>query len=87
VLAERALVGNGSTVLDGARIGAGSMVAAGALVTPQTEIPDGVLAAGSPAKVRGPIEGTPAQFWVDSNPSYYAELAQRHRAGVSEVTE
>jgi hypothetical protein len=37
--------------------------------------------------VRGPIEGTPAQFWVDSNPSYYAELAQRHRAGVSEVTE
>ncbi|HET7195814.1 MAG TPA: gamma carbonic anhydrase family protein [Nocardioides sp.] len=84
VIGERALVGNGSTVLDGATIGAGSMVAAGALVTPQTEIPDGVLAAGAPAKVRGPIEGTPAAFWVETNPSYYAELAQRHRAGVSE---
>ncbi|MFL6002508.1 MAG: gamma carbonic anhydrase family protein [Nocardioides sp.] len=85
VIGARALVGNGSTVLDGARIGAGSMVAAGGLVTPQTEIPVGVLAAGAPAKVRGPLEGTPAQFWVETNPSYYAELAQRHRAGVSEV--
>ena len=79
------LVGNGSTVLDGARIGAGSMVAAGALVTPQTEIPDAVLAAGAPARVRGPNGGTPAEFWVESNPSYYAELAQRHRSGVSAV--
>jgi len=87
VVGERALVGNGSTVLDGARVGAGSMVAAGGLVTPGTEIPDGVLAAGAPAKVRGPIEGTPAPFWVETNPSYYAELAQRHRAGISEVAE
>jgi carbonic anhydrase/acetyltransferase-like protein (isoleucine patch superfamily) len=85
VIGERALVGNGSTVLDGARIGAGSMVAAGGLVTPQTEIPDGVLAAGAPAKVRGPLEGTPAQFWVETNPSYYAELAQRHRADAQEI--
>ncbi len=23
--------------------------------------------------------------WVDTNPSYYAELAQRHRAGVAPV--
>jgi carbonic anhydrase/acetyltransferase-like protein (isoleucine patch superfamily) len=84
-VAERALVGNGSTVLDGARIGAGSMIAAGALVTPQTEIPAGVLAAGAPAKVRGPIEGTPAQFWVETNPAYYTELGQRHRGGVSRV--
>jgi carbonic anhydrase/acetyltransferase-like protein (isoleucine patch superfamily) len=87
VVAERALVGNGSTVLDGSRIGAGSMVAAGGLVTPQTEIPDGVLAAGAADKARGPIEGEPAAFWVETNPSYYAELAQRHRAGVSEVAE
>ncbi|MGH3362632.1 MAG: gamma carbonic anhydrase family protein, partial [Nocardioides sp.] len=85
VIGEKALVGNGSTVLDGARIGAGSMIAAGGLVTPHTEIPDGVLAAGAPAKVRGPIGGTPAQAWVDGNPTYYAELAQRHRTGLTEV--
>ncbi|MBM9461222.1 gamma carbonic anhydrase family protein [Nocardioides sp. zg-536] len=81
-LGAKALVGNGSTVLDGASIGAGSMVAAGSLITPGTEVPDGVLAAGSPAQVKKPIEGTGAQFWVDANPPYYAELAQRHRAGL-----
>jgi carbonic anhydrase/acetyltransferase-like protein (isoleucine patch superfamily) len=83
VLEENALLGNGSTMLDGSRLGVGSMVAAGSLVTPGTEIPPGVLAAGSPAQVRKPIEGTAAQFWVDANPPYYAELAQRHRAGIT----
>jgi carbonic anhydrase/acetyltransferase-like protein (isoleucine patch superfamily) len=85
VLEENALLGNGSTILDDARLGAGSMVAAGSLVSPGTQIPAGVLAAGSPAQVKKPIEGTAAQFWVEANPSYYAELAQRHRAGISEV--
>lgn len=83
VIGANALVGNGSTVLDGSRIGAGSMVAAGALVTPGTEIPEGVLAAGAPAKVRGPIEGTAAQAWVEGNPAYYQELARRHRDGIA----
>ena len=84
-LADEALVGNGSTVLDGARVGARAMVAAGALVTPGTEIPDGMLALGAPAKVRGPLAGTPAEFWVRANPSGYQALAQRHKAGVLPV--
>lgn len=62
------------------------MVAAGSLVGPETQIPEGVLAAGTPAQVKKPIEGTMAQFWVDSNPAYYRELAQRHRKGVSETS-
>lgn len=82
VLEEKALLGNGSTMLDGSRLGAGSMVAAGSLVSPETQIPTGVLAAGTPAQVKKEIEGTGAQFWVETNPTYYAELAQRHRAGV-----
>jgi carbonic anhydrase/acetyltransferase-like protein (isoleucine patch superfamily) len=87
VIEEHGLLGNGSTILDGARLGAGSMVAAGSLVSPETQIPPGMLAAGSPATVRKPIEGTAAQFWVEMNPSYYAELAQRHRAGIAEILE
>jgi len=51
-IAEEALVGNGSTVLDGARIGVRAMVAAGALVTPGTDIPDGMLALGAPPRSR-----------------------------------
>jgi carbonic anhydrase/acetyltransferase-like protein (isoleucine patch superfamily) len=84
-LGEEALVGNGSTVLDGARIGVRAMVAGGALVTPDTEVPDGMLAMGAPAKVRGPLAGTPAEFWVKANPQGYQALAQRHVAGIALV--
>ena len=53
------------------------------LVTPDSEIPEGMLALGAPAKVRGPLAGTPAEFWVRANPAAYQALAQRHRAGVA----
>lgn len=82
---EKALLGNGSTMLDNTVLGAGSLVAAGSLLTPGTEIPDGVLAAGAPAQVKKPIAGTSAEFWIEANPPYYAELAQRHLKGISEV--
>jgi carbonic anhydrase/acetyltransferase-like protein (isoleucine patch superfamily) len=82
---EEALVGNSSTLLDGARIGVRAMIAAGALVTPGTQIPDGMLAMGAPCKVKGPLEGTPAARWVEMNPTAYQALAQRHRAGVKPV--
>jgi carbonic anhydrase/acetyltransferase-like protein (isoleucine patch superfamily) len=85
VLGAKALLGNGSTMLDGSRLGAGSMVAAGSLVSPGTQLSAGVLAAGAPAQVKKEIAGTGAQFWVDANPAYYAELAQRHRGGVRPV--
>jgi carbonic anhydrase/acetyltransferase-like protein (isoleucine patch superfamily) len=84
-LADEALVGNGSTVLDGARIGVRAMVAGGALVTPETEVPDGMLAMGTPAKIKGPLAGTPAEHWVKANPAGYQKLAERHRASVAEV--
>lgn len=83
VIGEKGLLGNSSTMLDGSRLGAGSMVAAGSLVSPGTELPAGVLAAGTPATVRKPIEGTAAEFWVQANPDYYAELARRHRTGIA----
>ena len=85
VIGEEALVGNGATVLDGARVGARTMIAAGAMVTPGTEIPEEVLVVGAPAKVKGPIAGTAAEFWVQVNPASYRELAQRHRDGVAEA--
>ena len=85
VLGEECLIANGATVLDGARVGIRSLVAAHSLVASGAVIPDGVLAAGSPAVVKRPIEGTPAEMWVSSNPSIYAQLAQRHRVGVEPV--
>jgi carbonic anhydrase/acetyltransferase-like protein (isoleucine patch superfamily) len=82
LIGEEALIGNGATVLDGARVGARAMVAAGALVTPGTEIPDGMLAVGFPAKVRGPVVGTPAEHWVKVSPEVYQALAQRHKTSI-----
>jgi len=84
-IGEEALIGNGSTVLDGAKIGVRAMIAAGALVTPGTEVPDGMLAMGAPAKVKGPLAGTPAERWVRANPEGYQKLAQRHKAGTKAV--
>src|SRR4030095_5084538 len=66
---EEALIGNSSTLLDGVKVGVRAMVAAGSLVTPGTEIPDGVLAMGAPCKVKGPLAGTAAERWVQVNPS------------------
>ncbi|QIS15308.1 MULTISPECIES: gamma carbonic anhydrase family protein [Nocardia] len=80
------IVGNGSTVLDGAKIGAGSMLAAHSLVQPGAVIPDGVLAAGSPATVKKTLEpGSSALRWVQTNTDFYAALAQRHRTGLIEL--
>ena len=85
VLEEEALVGNGCVVLDGARVGARSMIAAMSLVPPGKQIPPGVLAMGVPVAVRGPITGTPAEFWVKMNPHYYPALAKRHAEGTRRI--
>lgn len=84
-IGAEALVANGATILDGVAIGARAMVAAGAVVTPGTQIPDGMLAVGTPAKVKGPIAGTAAEMWVTMNPGAYQDLARRHAAGVRAV--
>jgi carbonic anhydrase/acetyltransferase-like protein (isoleucine patch superfamily) len=84
-IGEEALVGNGAIVLDGATVGKRSMIGAGAVVTPNTQIPDEVLALGTPAKVKGPIGGTPAEVWVTMNPESYRQLAARHRDNLKPV--
>lgn len=77
-----ALIANHCTVLDGAVIGRRSLIAAHSLVVGGTKIPDEVLVTGSPAKVRGPIAGTGAETWVDSNPQAYRDLAERYLRGL-----
>jgi len=86
-LGEKGLVGNGTVVLDNAKIGAGTLVAAGSMVQQDTEIPEKVLALGSPAKVKKEIAGTAAEFWTEMNGPYYADLAARHAASIVLVEE
>ena len=82
ILGEECLVANGSVVLDGATVGARSLIAAGSVVPAGAEIPPGMLAAGAPAVVKRPVEGSGAAIWVELNPNAYAELAQRHKVGI-----
>jgi carbonic anhydrase/acetyltransferase-like protein (isoleucine patch superfamily) len=44
-------------------------------------IPDGMLAAGVPARVLRDVTGG-AKQWVESNPGIYRDLARRHAAGI-----
>lgn len=84
-IGAQALIANHATVLDGAVIGDRSLIAAHSLVIGGTQIPDEVVAAGSPATIRGPITGTGAEAWVNTNPGVYQELAQRYLAGLGDA--
>jgi carbonic anhydrase/acetyltransferase-like protein (isoleucine patch superfamily) len=46
------LIGIGSIILDGVRVGRNSLIAAGSLLTPNTQIPPRSLVMGSPARVK-----------------------------------
>jgi carbonic anhydrase/acetyltransferase-like protein (isoleucine patch superfamily) len=84
IIGTEALIGNGATVLDGAMIGSRALVAAGSTVPPRLQVPDGMLAVGTPARIAREVGGS-AKEWVDTNPEVYRELARRHAAGVRPV--
>lgn len=50
-LGDATLVGMGSILMNDVRVGSGCIIGAGSLLTSGTEIPDGMLALGRPAKV------------------------------------
>jgi carbonic anhydrase/acetyltransferase-like protein (isoleucine patch superfamily) len=72
------LVGMGSIVMDGVRIGAESIVAAGALVSPGTQVPPRSLVIGVPARVKRQLTDEEvaglAQFWKN-----YVEYTKQYK--------
>jgi carbonic anhydrase/acetyltransferase-like protein (isoleucine patch superfamily) len=85
-IGEQALIGNGSTVLDKAQVGARALIAAGATVTPGAVVPPEVIAMGSPAKKHVPLTDS-AKLWVDHNAEVYRALAKRHAEGIELIAE
>lgn len=69
-ICDGALVGMNAVVLDRAVVGKGSLIAAGSVVTPNTIIPDGVLAAGIPAKVIRPLTDRDAKMVAQGAENY-----------------
>jgi carbonic anhydrase/acetyltransferase-like protein (isoleucine patch superfamily) len=74
------LLGNNSTILDGAEVGDFTIVAAGAVVTPRTVVPQGSFLRGVPATIE-PIE--PARLERlrarGSAEGGYAAMVRRYR--------
>lgn len=72
------LIGIGSVLLDGVRVGRNSLVAAGSLLTPNTDIPMGSLVMGSPAKVKRALTQEEIAN-LSRNWKNYVELRKHYR--------
>jgi carbonic anhydrase/acetyltransferase-like protein (isoleucine patch superfamily) len=77
-IGDDALIGIGGIVLNGADVGAGAMVGAGSLVTPGTKIPPGMLALGSPARVKRPLTDEEKRH-MREGAARYVRLGREHR--------
>lgn len=73
------LIGMGAKLLSHSVIGEGAFVAAGALVLERQQLEGGHLAAGVPAKDRGPMSDEIAER-VRRNAFAYQELSEKYRA-------
>lgn len=81
-VADGALVGMSTTLLNGSIVGPGAMVAAGSLVPPGMEIPPGMLALGNPAKVRRPLTDEEVAAMEKGIEHYLAHAAAYRAAGL-----
>ena len=71
------LIGMGSVVLNGAKIGKNCLVGAGALVTGKMDAPDGSMIIGSPAKVKRALTEDEIKDNAHSA-EFYVECAKEH---------
>lgn len=79
---DHVLVGSGSVVLHRAVARSHSLIGAGAVVTDDTEVPEGAMALGVPAKIfPGRVERGAFAFSVE----VYAERARRYRSDLRRV--
>ena len=71
------LIGIGSILMDGVRVGARSLVGAGSLLTPGTQIPPRSLVLGSPARVKRELTEDELTF-LDRSWRNYVELKAKY---------
>jgi carbonic anhydrase/acetyltransferase-like protein (isoleucine patch superfamily) len=78
VVEQGAVVGMGATMLQRSRLGKGSLLAAGSVLAEGSEVPPGHMAAGVPAKVKKPLDGSSGN-WVGITAQHYRERAAAYR--------
>lgn len=78
VVEQGAVVGMGAIMLQRSRLGKGSLLAAGAVLGEGSEVPPGHMAAGVPAKVKKPLDGSSGN-WVGITAQHYRDRAVAYR--------
>jgi carbonic anhydrase/acetyltransferase-like protein (isoleucine patch superfamily) len=73
-IADRALIGMGSVLMNGSKIGEDSIIGAGSLVTESTIIPPRTLAHGSPCRAKRALTDQEVDF-IKLSALHYAEEA------------
>lgn len=76
-----ALIGMGSTLMNGAKVGRHSIIGAGSLIGEGREIPEAVLAFGTPARVIRDLTADEIKLILTSA-EHYAENAARYLKGL-----
>ena len=69
-VADGALIGINSVIMNGARIGAGSLIGANTLIGEGKEIPEGVLVLGTPGKIVRDLSKEERDFLLEVARSY-----------------
>ncbi|MDP1677862.1 MAG: gamma carbonic anhydrase family protein [Bacteroidota bacterium] len=72
---DYSLIGMGAVVLDDAKVGPFALIAAGAVVTMGMVIPEGMLAAGVPAKIVRTLTDDERKFLIKSAQNYIDYVA------------
>jgi carbonic anhydrase/acetyltransferase-like protein (isoleucine patch superfamily) len=78
VVEQDAVVGMGATMLQRSRLGKGSLLAAGAVLGEGSEVPAGHMAAGVPATVKKPLDGSSGN-WVGITAQHYRDRAVAYK--------
>ena len=77
---DECLIGMGSVLLNGARIGTGSVIAAGAVVPEGMTVPPRSLVMGVPGRIVRPV-GEALALRIAETWAHYVEQARAHKAG------
>jgi carbonic anhydrase/acetyltransferase-like protein (isoleucine patch superfamily) len=77
---DECLIGMGSVLLNGARIGTGSVVAAGAVIPERMEVPPRSVVMGVPGRIVRTVDASLAARIAETW-SHYVDQARAHKAG------
>ena len=86
-IGDRTLIGMGTIILDGAKIGTDCIIGAGSLVTKNTVIPDGSLVMGSPAKIKRNLTWEEKLGIVENSKEYVTVSEEMWEQGVIKLME